>query len=86
MSDRVIYGSDYEPSPDSPICRWLEENGVDSSDVPADTTVTVTGGQITYTSLVRNTEEHLQLAPGSPLYLRELRTVPLTASPEAFGL
>lgn len=91
MSDRVIYGSDYEPSPDSPLSRWLEANGVDAFDVPADTTITVTGGQVTYTAFVRDAGGQLQLDPDldsgpGRLYLRELRTVPLTASPEAFGL
>lgn len=87
--DRVIHTSDYNPHPDSEACRWLRANGVDPGMVPAENTITVTGGQITYSTFLHGPDGKLLQDPdpeSGRFYLRELRTVPLIASPEAFGL
>ena len=88
MSDRVIHGSDHPVDPDSVICQWLRANDVDPSQVPHESTVTVTGGEITY--------EKFALPPYQPdpavgrleysVPRRELCTVPLISPPEAHGL
>lgn len=81
MSDRVIHCSDYEPRPDSPACRWLEANGVKPRTVPLDSTITVSGGQITYEFVdPKPNRDYSQPPP------RQLRTVPLISPPEAHGL
>ena len=88
MSDRVLHCSDYDDHPDgvAALGEWLTANGAHPSWVPLDSTITVTGDQLTYESLVHDTEGRVLATEGGTHYARQLRTVPLISPPEAHGL